>query len=82
MLQHSQLTAMDFFEDVEDSYGVDDEGPEPTDSDEGAVSVPQLNFELHSTDLQRLRDTVDPLSPSNSYGIDLYEQTVDFIRHL
>ena len=37
---------------------------------------------VHPTDFQHLRDTVDPLSPSNSYGIDLYEQTVDFICHL
>ena len=34
LLQHSQLTAMDFFEEVNDSYGVDDEGPESSDEKE------------------------------------------------
>lgn len=81
LLQHSQLTAMDFFEEIDDSYGVDDEGPDPSDK-EGSVAVPQLNFQLQPTDLQRLRNTINPLSPSDSYGIDLYEQTVEFIRHL
>ena len=81
LLQHSQLTAMDFFEEVDNSYGVDNEGPEPVD-EEGSVAVPQLNFQLRPTDLQQLHNTINPLSPSGNHGIDLYEQTVEFINHL
>ncbi len=81
LLQHSQLTALDFFEDVDSAYGIDDEGPEPVD-EEGTVVVPDLNFRLTPTNLRHLRDTVDPLSPSNNFGIDLYEQTVHFIESL
>ena len=80
LLQHSQLTAMDFFQEVDATYGMDYEGPEP--SDEGTVIVPRLSFQLRPTDLQNLQHTIDPLLPSNNYGIDLYEQTVHFIRHI
>ena len=81
ILQHSQLTAMDFFDAVDDNYGVDNEGPEPYD-EEGLVTVPQLNFQLHPTDSYQLCHAINPLSSSDSYGIDLYEQTVQFISQL
>ena len=77
LLQHSGLTALDCFNEVDHSYGIDEEGPEASD-EEGTVVVPELNFQLSPTDYQRLRDHVDPLSPSENYGIDLYEQTVQF----
>ena len=80
LLQHSGLTALDFFNDADHSYGIDEDGPEA--DEEGTVIVPQLNYQLSSTDYQRLRDNVDPLSPSENYGIDLYEQTVQFIESL
>jgi hypothetical protein len=80
-LQHSQLTAMDYFDSVDDSYGIDDDNPEPVDN-EGTVVVPQLNFRLQPTDLQALIQQVDPLSVSSEYGIELYEQTVQFIHQL
>ena len=76
-IQHSGLTALDCFNEVDHSYGIDEEGPEASD-EEGMVVVPELNFQLSPTDYQRLRDHVDPLSPSENYGIDLYEQTVQF----
>ena len=44
---------MDYFEPVEESYGRDEEGPEPADS-EGSVSVPQLSFQLVPAALQQL----------------------------
>ena len=77
LLQHSGLTALDFFNEVDHYYGIDEEGPEASD-EEGTVVVPELNIQLSPTDYQRLRDHVDPLSPSENYGIDLYEQTVQF----
>ena len=80
LLQQSQLTAFDFFNDV-DSYGVDPEGPEPDDED-GTVVVPPLNFNLQPEDYQQLTVTIDPLSHSVNYGIDLYEQVVQFITSL
>ena len=81
LLQHSRLTALDFFEEVDHSYGIDEEGPEASD-EEGTVIIPELNFQLSPADYRRLCDSVDPLSSSDNYGIDLYEQTVQFIQAL
>ncbi len=66
LLQHSQLTAFDFFDYVDDLYGVDRDGPEGNDED-GTVFVPQLNFQLTPENLQRLSVAIDPLSPSSNY---------------
>lgn len=80
LLQHSQLTAFDFFQDVDTSYGVDEEGPESLD--EGTVTIPEVNIHLSSADYQQLCRSVDPLSPSENYGMDLYEQSIEFIDSL
>ena len=77
LLQHAQLTAMDFFEEVNESYGLDNDGPLSLD-EEATLAVPHLNFELQSGDLEHLRQTVDPLARSDNFGI---EQTVHFISH-
>ena len=81
LLQHSRLTALDFFDQVDGSYGIFEEGPETSDGEE-TVFVPELNFQLSTTDYLHLCDSVDPLSPSHNYGIDLYEQVVHFIESL
>lgn len=81
LLQHSQLSAMDYFDSVDDSYGVDDDGLEPDDN-EGTVVVPRLNYRLQASDLQMLKQRVDPLGVSSNYGIELYEETLSFLRQL
>ena len=81
LLQHSDITAIDFFDDVDDMYGVDRDDPEPIDTD-GTVVVSNLSFQLAGGDLQRLRAIVNPLAGSHNYGIDLYEQTLHFIQSL
>ena len=81
LLQHSDLTALDFFNDVDDMYGVDEDGPEPDDTD-GTVSVPEVGFQLNVSDYQRLLSLVNPLAESPNHGIDLYEQTLHFIFSL
>lgn len=78
-MQHSDLTAIDFFNDVDDMYGMDPDGPEPIDTD-GTVVVSNLPFQLNGRDLQTLQAIVNPLADSQNYGIDLYEQTVHFIQ--
>ena len=54
---------------------------EPDDED-GTVVVPPLNFNLQPEDYQQLTVTIDPLSYSVNYGIDLYEQVAQFINSL
>ena len=81
LLQHSGLTAMDFFSPVDESYGIDEEGPEPLD-DPGTVEVPALNFQLNDTNFQRLCNSINPLMSSDNFGIDLYEDTLHFLRNV
>lgn len=69
LLQHSQLTAMDYFESIDDFYGRDEDGPE-SDDNEGTVVVSQLRFQVQPAVLQQLQ-SINPLGLSNSYGIDI-----------
>ena len=60
LLQNSQLAAMDFFEAVNESYGVDQDGPIPVDDDDGHIVIPQTPLKFRSTDLAILHQQVNP----------------------
>ena len=80
-LQLSGLTALDFFEDVDGQYGIEEEGLAASE-ESNAVSVPVVRFGLIDEDLHQLQHEVIPLADSQNYGIDLYERTVNFIQHV
>lgn len=80
LLQHSGLNALDFFDTVDDTYGIDVEGPIP--SDEGHVIVPEVSFQLSREDFARLQHVVNPLGACDDYGMCLYEQTLQFLTTL
>ena len=62
LLQNSGLAAMDFFENVTDSYGVDPDGPVPLDDDdEDNIIIPQNPLKFSSSDLAILHQRVNPL---------------------
>ena len=44
LLQHSQLTVLDFFDNVDDDYGSDPDGPIPTEEEESGISVPETTL--------------------------------------
>ena len=70
-IRNSRATAADFFEDVDDWYGIDESGPARMESEEElSVVVPETEFTPHSTQLQEL--THDPLSVSDEHGITTY----------
>ena len=77
LLQHSGLAALDFFDDVDDTYGLDMDAPVP--AQEEHVVVPEVAITLNSENLSRLKRTVDPLRSSDEFGIDLYEQVLQFV---
>ena len=77
LLQNSQLPALDFFHSVDETYGIDPDGPLPLS--EGGISVPRSSLRFSDTDLHLLKLNIDPCGPSDNYGIDLYEQTLYFI---
>ena len=80
LLQNSQLSALDFFQSVDEQYGVDPEGP--LASGEGTVIVPEMSLKFSDSDIASLRQTIDPCAVSENHGIDLYEQTLNIIRTL
>ena len=77
-LQESGLSALDFFDRVYD-YGVEEDGVTPYYDDEG-VEVPPCRLNLSEDQLEELKETVDPLSDSDNFGIDLYERALIFLQ--
>ena len=81
LLQNSGIDALDFDCDVDDGYGVDASSTLNTD-DQDTLVVPQNRIKFADHDVRVLRQTIDPLDASDNYGIDLYEQTLQFISGL
>ena len=81
LLQNSQIAALDFFHHVDDTYGMDPNGPLPVSADSG-VSIPVSQLRFSGEDIQALQEHVDPHGVSENYDIDLYETALDFISTL
>ena len=82
LLQNSELAALDFFHNVSDAYGIDDDGPIPVHNGGVHVEVPQNTFGMSLDHMESLRRAIDPCGPSDNYGIDLYEQALQFCQNL
>ena len=69
------------FQDEIQAYGIDLDGPLPDDhSDDGnLVEIPRTLIPLETTDYQEMCAAIDPLKPSDSYGIDIYMDVITFI---
>ena len=68
---------MDFFDHVEDNYGVEEEG---VVGDDGGVEIPVNHIQLSEAQYSELQSRVDPLMESDDFGIELCERTLDFLR--
>jgi len=75
------MATVDFFETVEDNYGVEENGLLGVD-DYSGVEVPEVQFELTAEQLANMQQRVNPLRGSDNYGIDLYEETLHFLSNL
>lgn len=80
-LRLSGLTALDFFEPVEEWYGRSPEDPMPH-VEVDSVTIPEVRFALQSNELERLSAMINPLQESNNYGIELYCSVVDYLHTL
>ena len=78
-LQRSGLTALDFFDNIESEYGFEDECL-ATDEDNSTVIIPECRFALEQDHTTTLLHTINPLTASDNYGIELYQQTLAFIE--
>ena len=63
-------------------YGVDEENSVVDEADEYTVHVPPSSLSLSDHQLAQLCETVNPLAESDNFGIELYIQTLDFLRTL
>lgn len=78
MLQNSAIESLDFDEQVDESYGVDPDGPTLSSVNDN-IHIPESTFQVSDESMALLRSQINPLSPSDNYGIELYEQTIQFI---
>lgn len=76
-LQRSGLVSLYFFENVGESYGVEEDSLVLED-DEG-VAIPESTFALADDHYEELQHTINPGAASDSYGINLYENCVAFV---
>lgn len=78
-LHLSGLTALDFFDRVDETYyGVDEDVVVERDDDEGAP-VPESDFVLQHEHYEELKSLVNPHARSDSYGIDFYQAALTFV---
>jgi hypothetical protein len=78
-LQRRGLDALDFFDAVGDMYGA---YKELVKQDEYTVHVPPTRFQISDDDLSQLFRTAEQLAQSSNFGIELYPQTVTFLRQI
>lgn len=79
ILQHSQMASLDFFENVDEDYGVDYDGPVTA---QYGIEVPQISLRFSDDDVENLRTHINPCALSDNFGIDIYERTLNFISTL
>ena len=81
-LRNEGLTALDFFESVNELYGVENNvmvNSDDEDDDEG-VEIPSVNISLSNEQIGQLQSTVNPLATSPEFGIDLFMQTLELLH--
>ena len=82
LLQNSQLSALDFFDNVDELYGIDSQGPVSVASDRSGIEIPQNTLRFSEQDVYTLKQTINPCAPSDNHGIELYEHTLQYISNL
>ena len=72
----SGLSAVDFFNSVDEFFGVEEDD---LTVDDNSVAIPNILFHLTEEHQHDLEETVNPLAESSNYAIELYQQTVAFV---
>ncbi|XP_064384818.1 uncharacterized protein LOC135333721 [Halichondria panicea] len=79
-MQRRGLQALDFFEHIDEMYGVDEEIS--TGDDDYTVRIPPIGLALSDENMALLKERVNPLADSDNFGIELYVETLTFLRTL
>ena len=79
---HSTDTAVqDFVNNNMEFFGVDPDGPESNEFDQGDIQIPNTDVNLSEEDLQEL-SLEDPLQLSQNYGIDVFLRVRALVRRI
>lgn len=62
------------------NYGIDHDGPLPGESTD-IVEVPETRCPLGAEQSQELAQSINPLRQSENFGIDTFQEVVQFIQH-
>lgn len=83
-LQNAGLSALDFFDQVDETYGIDQGLGVSTASDEDdeGIEIPSIDLGMTDDQIEELQSTVNPSAESNDFGVDLYAQTLQVIQSL
>ena len=81
-LRQSNLPAFDYLDSISEYYGSEDDDDDVAVSSKNSLEIPPIDINLSEDCLEILKLMVDPLSQSESYGIDLYERTLGILQEL
>ena len=70
---------MDFFEQVTEDYGVIEDGLASDESSTEGVPIPRSTIQLSEEQLQQLQNRVNPLEESTDFGVDLYQEVIQYL---
>ena len=77
-----RLDGFRFLDNVDENYGVEENGFTVDEGDESGIIIPETNFALIDEHMLQLQQQIDPLAESQNHGIELYETTVHFITQI
>ena len=81
-LRRMGLVALDFFDVVNVDYGIDTNDPLINNDGEDQIETPESTLQLTNKQLTHLQASINPLSDSDNYGIELYVQTLDIVQQM
>ena len=79
-LRNSGMAALDFFDSVSETYGVENDLGVSTEDDEQGVEIPSTEIDISSKHVSELESQVNPLSESDDFGADLFIQTLHLMQ--
>lgn len=84
-LRNSGLTALDYFDMVPETYGVDSGNvgvPSNSDDDDDGdgVAIPPIEVDFSDDQIAELQSTIHLLTHSDEFGVDLYTQALDMLQ--
>lgn len=80
-LRQMNLTAFDFFNAVDNNYGIDaDDMATNDDDDDEGVSIPRSTVQLSEQQLRTLHSRINPRTSDGNHGINHYQHVVQYVN--